>query len=160
MRVIVMGPSGSGKTTVGLALAESTGARFLDGDDLHPKVNVAKMTAGQPLDDEDRMPWLRVVGQALHADVDIVIACSALTRDYRDAIRAEEPDAFFAELVTDRAMLVQRMRARSDHFMPASLLDSQLETLEPLTDDERGIRVTASNAVFTVVSTIAEAAKA
>lgn len=157
LRIVVMGPSSSGKSTVGRALAEHIGTSFIDGDDLHPAANVAKMAAGKPLDDGDRMPWLRVIGRALHAQQDIVIACSALKRDYRDAIRAEAPDAFFAELVTDRAVLEQRMRTRLDHFMPASLLDSQLETLEPLEEDERGVRVSASGDVPTVVSAIAAA---
>ncbi|MFJ4255103.1 gluconokinase [Microbacterium sp. NPDC090003] len=141
VRIVVMGPSGCGKSTVGLALAESIGARFVDADDLHPITNVDKMAAGIPLDDDDRMPWLGVVGRALAADDRIVIACSALRRTYRDAIRAESPDAFFAELTVDRASLEKRMRARTDHFMPAALLDSQLATLESLDGDERGIRV-------------------
>ena len=121
VRIIVMGPSGCGKSTVGLALAESIGARFIDADDLHPITNVDKMAAGIPLDDDDRMPWLGVVGRALQADDRIVIACSALRRIYRDAIRAESSDAFFAELTVDRAALEERMRARTDHFMPAAL---------------------------------------
>lgn len=141
VRIIVMGPSGCGKSTVGLALAESIGARFIDADDLHPITNVDKMAAGIPLDDDDRMPWLGVVGRALQADDRIVIACSALRRIYRDAIRAESSDAFFAELTVDRAALEERMRARTDHFMPAALLDSQLATLESLESDENGIRV-------------------
>lgn len=140
-RIVVMGPSGSGKSTVGLALAMSLGARFIDGDDLHPLTNVDKMAAGLPLDDEDRMPWLRVVGETLQADDLIVVACSALRRVYRDAIREAAPDAFFAELTVNRPDLERRMLARSDHFMPPALLDSQLRTLEPLEDDENGLRV-------------------
>lgn len=141
VRIVVMGPSGSGKSTVGLALAESIGARFIDADDLHPITNVDKMAAGIPLGDDDRMPWLGVVGEALQADDRIVIACSALRRLYREAISAKAPDAFFAELMVDRADLEKRMRDRADHFMPAALLDSQLQTLEPLGADEHGIRV-------------------
>lgn len=141
VRIVVMGPSGCGKSTVGLALAESIGARFVDADDLHPITNVEKMAAGIPLGDDDRMPWLGVVGRALQADDRIVLACSALRRIYRDAIRAESPEAFFAELTVDRTALEQRMRARRDHFMPAGLLDSQLAALEPLESDENGIRV-------------------
>ena len=158
VRIVVMGPSGSGKSTVGIALAEAIGARFIDGDDLHPQANVAKMAAGKALDDDDRMPWLRLVGQALREESNVVIACSALKRDYRDAIRVEEPDAYFAELVTDRAMLERRMRERPGHFMPPSLLESQLKTLEPLGADERGVRVSASGDVPTVVSAITAAA--
>lgn len=144
IRIVVMGPSGSGKSTVGRALAGALGARFVDGDDLHPLTSVDKMAAGIPLEDEDRMPWLRVVGETLRAHERIVVACSALRRRYRDAIRAEAPEAFFAELVVDRAVLVERMRSRVDHFMPASLLDSQVAALEPLEEDERGVRVEAT----------------
>ncbi|GAB3634141.1 gluconokinase, GntK/IdnK-type [Microbacterium shaanxiense] len=158
VRIVVMGPSGSGKSTVGVELAEAVGARFIDGDDLHPEANVVKMAAGTPLDDVDRMPWLRLVGQALHAQPRIVIACSALKREYRDVIRGEEPEAYFAELVTDRAVLEQRMRRRPDHFMPPALLGSQLRTLEPLGADERGVRVIASGDVATAVAAIMAAA--
>ncbi|WP_144882491.1 gluconokinase [Microbacterium paraoxydans] len=144
VRIVVMGPSGSGKSTVGAALAEDLGARFVDGDDLHPLTNVEKMAAGIALDDEDRMPWLRVVGRTLAAEAHIVVACSALRRRYRDAIRAEAPDAVFVELGVPRETLARRVGGRSDHFMPASLLDSQLDAWEPLTDDESGLRVDAA----------------
>ena len=155
-----MGPSGSGKSTVGTALAARLGAEFVDGDDLHPAANVAKMAAGIPLQDEDRMPWLRVVGETLRSRDSIVVACSALRRSYRDAIRAQAHDAFFAELSVPRGELEQRMRARNEHFMPASLLDSQLETLEPLEDDEHGVRVGESTGVEGTAAAIAEAAAA
>ncbi len=118
MRIVVMGPSGCGKSTVGSALAESMGARFIDGDDLHPLTNVEKMAAGIPLDDADRMPWLRTVGATLHGEDRIVIACSALRRRYRDAIREVSPDTFFVELVVDRATLEARLTQRAEHFMP------------------------------------------
>ncbi|MBT2486808.1 MULTISPECIES: gluconokinase [unclassified Microbacterium] len=153
-----MGPSGSGKSTVGLALAERLGAAFVDGDDLHPPSNVAKMAAGIPLDDDDRMPWLALVGETLRASERIVVACSALKRSYRDAIRAGEPDAFFAELAVGRSVLAERVKLRSAHFMPASLLDSQLLTLEPLEPDERGIRVDESAGVVEAVALIGGAA--
>lgn len=160
VRIVVMGPSGCGKSTVGAALAESIGARFVDGDDLHPLTNVEKMAAGIPLDDGDRMPWLRTVGAALHGEERIVIACSALRRRYRDAIREESPDTFFVELVVDRATLEARLTQRAEHFMPASLLDSQLETLESLQDDESGTRVSASLALDEELRLIREAAQA
>lgn len=144
VRIVVMGPSGSGKSTVGAALAEDLGARFVDGDDLHPLTNVEKMAAGIALDDDDRMPWLRVVGRTLAAETPIVVACSALRRRYRDAIRAEAPDAVFVELGVARETLARRLGGRSDHFMPVSLLDSQLDAWEPLTDDESGVRVDAA----------------
>ncbi|MFJ2506167.1 gluconokinase [Microbacterium sp. NPDC087592] len=160
VRIVVMGPSGCGKSTVGSALAESMGARFIDGDDLHPLTNVEKMAAGIPLDDADRMPWLRTVGATLHGEDRIVIACSALRRRYRDAIREESPDTFFVELVVDRATLEARLTQRAEHFMPASLLDSQLGTLESLQDGEAGVRVSASLALDEELRLIREAVQA
>nr|WP_308194308.1 gluconokinase [Microbacterium croceum] len=157
MRIVVMGPSGSGKSTVGRSLAERVGARFIDADDLHPRTNVEKMAAGIPLDDADRMPWLTVVGAALRDAEHIVIACSALKRSYRDAIRAQSPDAFFAELSVSRAALEARVRSRGDHFMPASLVESQLQTWEPLQADERGISVDESADVHEATSIISAA---
>jgi carbohydrate kinase (thermoresistant glucokinase family) len=118
------------------------------------------MAAGIPLDDDDRMPWLRVVGEALRDADGIVVACSALRRRYRDAIRAEAPDAFFAELVVDRSTLAGRVQERVDHFMPASLLDSQLAALEPLAADERGVRVDASLGLTQEVADIRDALSA
>ncbi|MGH3691964.1 MAG: gluconokinase [Microbacterium sp.] len=157
VRVVVMGPSGSGKSTVGAFLADALGAGFIDGDDLHPAANVRKMAAGTPLDDTDRMPWLRLVGQALQAQDRVVIACSALRRSYRDLIRDQAPDVFFAELAIGRMLLEERMRVRADHFMPATLLDSQLQTLESLEADECGIRVDESADVSTASAVIAAA---
>ncbi|MFE7197510.1 gluconokinase [Microbacterium oxydans] len=157
VRIVVMGPSGSGKSTVGAFLADSLGARFIDGDDLHPPENVGKMAAGVPLDDADRQPWLRLVGKTLQAEERIVVACSALRRVYRDLIRDEAPEAFFAELSIGREVLEERMRLRMDHFMPAALLDSQLQTLESLEEDEDGIRVDAAADVRTASALIAAA---
>lgn len=135
-----MGVSGSGKSTVGALLAERLGVAFVDGDDLHPPANVAKMAAGMPLDDADRWPWLDAVGARL-AHAPVVVACSALRRVYRDRLRAAAPDARFVLLDGSRALLAERMRARtvSDpaHFMPPSLLDSQLATFERPGEDER-----------------------
>lgn len=159
MRIVVMGPSGSGKSTVGAFLAETLGARFVDGDDLHPAANVRKMAAGIPLDDTDRQPWLRLVGKTLQEEEQIVIACSALRRSYRDLIRTEAPETFFAELAIGRAVLEERMRVRADHFMPAALLDSQLQTLESLEADEYGIRVDQSADVQTASAVIVTAAR-
>lgn len=159
MRIVVMGPSGSGKSTVGACLAETVGARFVDGDDLHPAANVRKMAAGIPLDDRDREPWLRLVGETLQGEERIVIACSALKRVYRDLIRAQAPETFFAELAIGRAVLEDRMRLRADHFMPPALLDSQLQTLESLEADEPGIRVDETADVRTASAVIAAAAR-
>ncbi|MET4780769.1 gluconokinase [Glaciihabitans sp. UYNi722] len=141
--VVVMGVSGSGKTSVGTALAAELGVPFMDADDLHPAANVAKMAAGHPLNDEDRWPWLARVGAEL-ADAEktgLVIACSALKRTYRSAILVAEPRTRFVDLEGSRALLVSRMSRREGHFMPVSLLDSQLATLEPLAADEPGITV-------------------
>ena len=140
--VVVMGVSGSGKSTVGALLAESLGAPFTDGDDLHPPANVAKMAAGIPLDDDDRWPWLAAVGRTLAGagPAGLVVACSALKRVYRDAIRAEAPTVRFVELDSSPTLLAARM-VRPGHFMPPSLLASQLATLEPLAADEPGVRI-------------------
>lgn len=145
--VVVMGVSGSGKSTVGRVVADRLGAGFVDADDLHPASNVAKMHAGVPLTDEDRAPWLALVGRTLAdaGDSGMAIACSALKRAYRDLIRAEAPGAVFVELDGSRELLAARLAERQltepGHFMPPSLLDSQLATLEPLAEDEPGVRV-------------------
>ncbi len=138
-----MGVSGSGKTTVGQLLADRLGVPFEDADSLHSPANVAKMAAGHPLTDADRRPWLAAVGRALAAarETGMVMACSALKRAYRDAIRADAPTARFLELDGSRETLESRVGHREGHFMPASLLDSQLATLEPLQRDEPGERI-------------------
>ncbi len=122
-----------------MLLAQQLGGMFLDGDDLHPQANIAKMASGTPLTDEDREPWLREVGARLvSASGTMVIACSALKRSYRDLIRAAAPDTAFVYLHGERELLAERLMARPSHFMPVSLLDSQLATLEPLGPDEQG----------------------
>ncbi|TDN91725.1 gluconokinase [Microbacterium sp. BK668] len=143
MSLVVMGVSGSGKSTVAALVAERAGATFIDADDLHPRSNVDKMAAGIPLTDEDRMPWLREVGDVIarHAGERVVVACSALKRAYRDAIRERAGRVLFAQLDGARDLLAERMGGRGHHFMPLTLLDSQLATLEPLEDDEHGLRV-------------------
>src|SRR4051795_5026828 len=148
MSLVVMGVSGSGKSTIAARVAERAAATFIDADDLHPASNVEKMAAGIPLTDEDRMPWLRVVGDtiAAHHDERIVVACSGLKRSYRDAIRERAGSVLFAELDGTRALLAERMGGRGHHFMPLALLDSQLATLEPLQPDENGLRVDIAQA--------------
>nr|WP_240309109.1 gluconokinase [Corynebacterium pollutisoli] len=137
--IVVMGVSGSGKTTVGELLGARLGLPYRDGDDLHPQANIDKMAAGVPLTDEDRWPWLELVGQWLddHPDGGI-IGCSALKRSYRDLIRRMAPQVVFVHVHGTRDVLDKRMSRRPGHFMPTSLLDSQLATLEPLADDEDG----------------------
>ncbi|KRE81251.1 transferase [Arthrobacter sp. Soil762] len=144
-----MGVSGSGKTKVGAALAARLGATFKDADDLHPLANVEKMTAGVPLTDEDRRPWLRLVGAELAGEHPhgIVVACSALKRDYRDAIRAAAPSTRFVLLKVDPSVLKERLVQRPGHFMPVSLLTSQLETLEALEAAEAGMTVTSEGGI-------------
>lgn len=144
--VIVIGVSGSGKSTVGLALADALNVPFLDGDELHPAANIAKMTAGMPLDDEDRLPWLAALAVrvgALAADDGGVIACSALKRKYRDALYAAAPTVRFLQLALDPDVARSRVAGRVGHFMPASLVESQFHEFEPLEADERGIAVDA-----------------
>ena len=155
--IVVMGPSGSGKSTVGAALAAELGVPFADADDLHPAANVAKMAAGNPLDDDDRWPWLKLVGRALAAasDTGLVMACSALRRRYRDAIAVEAPAVVFVELHGSRELLAERMGAREGHFMPLALLDSQLAALESLDEDETGVRVDVAPAVEQIVAEVA-----
>jgi gluconokinase len=150
--IVVMGVSGSGKSTVGAALAQRLRVPFGDGDDLHPPANVAKMTAGQPLDDDDRYPWLEAIGQWL-ADHDSggVISCSALKRKYRDQLRRHCPDVEFVHLSGTPEVIGKRQSSRPGHFMPASLLQSQFATLEPLEPDERGISIDVDQNIDSIV---------
>lgn len=144
--IVVMGVSGCGKSTIGALLAARLGLPYAEGDDYHPTANIQKMAAGIPLTDEDRAPWLAIVGVWLreHEESGGVVACSALRRVYRDQLRAGAPDAFFVHLAVDRAELVRRLSGRHGHFMPTTLLDSQLATLEPLQPDEAGVTLDAT----------------
>ena len=138
LRVVVMGVSGCGKSTVGAALAQALGLRFVEGDSLHPPRNVALMAAGTPLTDEDRRGWLQAVAQILAdaKDSGVVVSCSALKRSYRDQLRVAAPDLKLVHLRGEPALLAQRMNERKGHYMPPSLLQSQLDTLEPPAADE------------------------
>lgn len=150
-RFVVMGVSGVGKTAVGLAFAGLVGARFVEGDDLHPPANRAKMAGGTPLGDEDRWPWLDAVGAALADGAPpVVAACSALRRRYRDRLRAHAPDAAFLHLTGSAEAIAERLRARRGHFMPPALLDSQFAALEPLGLDERGVAMPVEGSVADV----------
>ena len=155
-RIVVMGVAGCGKTVVGTLLAAKLGYRFVDADDLHPAANVSKMAGGTPLDDDDRWPWLDNVGRTLAESSGIVVACSALKRAYRDRLRAGADDLAFVHLSGSRELLEQRMGSRTEHFMPTSLLDSQLGTLEPLEANERGIEVDITPAPTVLVTEILE----
>lgn len=128
--LVLMGVSAAGKTVVGRDAAARAGVTFLDADDLHPAANVAKMAAGHPLDDADRAPWLDAVGAALRDHRPCIMACSALKRSYRARLRELAPATLFALLDVPRPVLEQRLEKRAGHYMPPSLLDSQLATLE------------------------------
>lgn len=155
--IVVMGVSGSGKSTVGAALAHRLRVSFGDADDFHPQVNIAKMTAGQPLDDSDRFPWLEAIGTWLseHRGGG-VMSCSALRRHNRDQLRSHCPGLEFVHLSGSPAVIARRQASRPDHFMPASLLDSQFATLEPLGADERGITIDVDQDIDAIVATLAE----
>jgi gluconokinase len=155
--IVVMGVSGCGKTTIGALVAHELGLPFTDGDSLHPVENIAKMAAGTPLNDDDRAPWLQIVGQELASSANgLVVACSALKRSYRDAIRAKAPDVVFLHLDGSREVLGSRLEGRSGHFMPTALLDSQLATLEAIGDDERAVVIDISAPVPELVSDAVE----
>ena len=137
--VVVMGISGVGKSAVGHAVAELVGIEYADGDDFHPPANIAKMSEGTPLTDEDRWPWLEDIGRWLadHDETGGIISCSALRRAYRDVLTRHAPRTIFLHLVGDHDLIRERMEHR-EHFMPASLLQSQEDTLEQLAADENG----------------------
>lgn len=134
MVVIVMGVAGSGKSTVGPLIAKGLGGAFAEGDQFHPPANIAKMTSGQPLNDDDRMPWLAAMATAIRGWAQgtkpTVLACSALKQRYRDILAQDLPDVRFVYLRGTQDLIGGRMATRSGHFMPSSLLDSQFQTLE------------------------------
>ena len=159
--VVMMGVSGVGKTTVGRRLAEALGYGYAEGDAYHPPANVEKMRSGQPLDDDDRWPWLR----AMAADIDrwladgtgMVLACSALKRRYRDLLIGDRPGVRLVQLTGDETLIRQRIEARPDHYMPPTLLSIQLATLEPPSTDEHPIVVDVLAAPESCVETIRRA---
>ena len=155
-----MGVSGSGKSTISTMLAARLGWPFQEGDDLHPPANVAKMHAGRPLDDEDRWPWLDAIAAWIDARQATgeagVVTCSALKRIYRDRLIGARQGVRLIFLHADRALLAERLAARKGHFMPPSLLDSQLATLEPPADDEHAVTVDLGAPPAAVVEVILE----
>jgi gluconokinase len=150
--LVVMGVSGSGKSTVAAALAQRMRVPFADADDFHPAANIAKMTAGTPLDDHDRHPWLEAIGEWLadHAGGG-VMSCSALKRKYRDQLRHHAHDVVFLLLHGTPDVIRRRQASRPGHFMPASLLNSQFATLEPLAPDEPGVVIDVDQSVDAIV---------
>ncbi|MGD0862006.1 MAG: gluconokinase [Candidatus Limnocylindrales bacterium] len=145
--IIVMGVSGCGKSTVMQALANRLGWITAEGDDFHSPANVEKMRSGQPLTDADREPWLEAIaswiGQRERAGESAIVTCSALRRAYRDLLRRGHPSVWFAHLVVPAPAIADRLERRAGHYMPPSLLTSQLATLEPLDADEPGAAIAA-----------------
>lgn len=144
-RWVVMGVSGSGKSTVGKLLAARLHADYVEGDDYHSQSSIARMSAGQPLTDEDRQEWLlrlqARIRQSSQDGTPLVLACSALKRRYRDMLREADAGLAFVHLDGDRGLIAARLQERKGHFMPPALLESQLRDLEPLQADERGCRL-------------------
>ncbi len=151
--IVVMGVSGSGKSAVGAALAQRIRVPFADADDFHPPANIAKMTAGEPLNDDDRYPWLEAIGEWLGARCTDggVMSCSALKRRYREQLRQHCGAVIFLHLAGSPEVIGRRQASRPGHFMPASLLASQFETLEPLADDERGVTIDVDQDIDSIV---------
>ena len=155
--IVVMGVSGSGKSTVGTLLATALGAVFLDGDDLHPPANVAKMKAGKPLNDADRAPWLQAIAAWIDArtvDAPGVVACSALRHAYRRVLIGPRAGVALVYLDGDHALIAARQAGRVGHYMPPSLLDSQFGTLEPPGPDEHPITVQIERPPAAIVAEI------
>jgi gluconokinase len=154
MHIVVMGVSATGKTAVAVQLAEELGCELIEGDELHPSRNIAKMEAGTPLTDEDRWPWLQAISELVAVkDVEgtsTVVTCSALKRSYRDVLRDSAP-IFFVHLHAPFEVLEGRMQHRTKHFMPTTLLRSQFDTLEELADDEAGAVIDVTPPIDEVV---------
>lgn len=157
--IIVMGVSGCGKSSIGLKISDALGMQFVEGDQLHPASNVEKMSKGIPLTDDDRMPWLDLIGETMKASLDreqgVIVSCSALKRTYRDRLRkAVNGQLFFVYLSGSKELLTKRMGERKGHFMPMSLLESQLATLEVPTGEPGVVTVDIDD----TIEGIAEAA--
>ncbi|MFK5582712.1 gluconokinase [Serinicoccus sp. LYQ131] len=148
LHLVIMGVSGTGKSTIATALRDRLGWEMAEGDDFHPQSNVDKMAGGRPLVDADRWPWLRSLADwtAEHDGQGrpTILTCSALRTNYRDLLREGGAGTYFVHLLGDKGLLLERMSGR-DHFMPPSLLESQLDTLEPLGPDEHGVTIDVAN---------------
>ena len=159
--IVVMGVCGCGKSTVGIELAKRLGLPFIDADDLHPAANIAKMSQSVPLDDEDRWPWLDIVGKELAAKVaesgGAVAACSALRHAYRDRITAAaEQPVLFVHLAGSYELISERLNARGGHFMPPALLKSQFETLETPNETELAVEVDIALGVEQIIDQVVD----
>ncbi len=155
--IVVMGVAGSGKSTIAAGLAEKLGVDFIEGDSLHPQANVNKMAGGVPLTDDDRWPWLDKIGAHIEAERQagrgVVVSCSALKHIYRDRLRAQVKGRVqFVMLNGSRDLIAGRMLGRKGHFMPQSLLDSQLATLEKPGPDEDAVILDITHDVKTLLS--------
>ncbi|MGR2667625.1 gluconokinase [Vibrio campbellii] len=158
--VVVMGVCASGKTTIGEHLAKKLGRKFIDGDDLHPRANIQKMASGQPLNDDDRKPWLERIRDAAYSleskNEHGIIVCSALKKIYRDQIREGNENVTFLFLDGSKDLILERMRARQGHFMKENMVNSQFEALERPEDEPRTIFVSIDATIEDVVSNAAE----
>ncbi|WP_045388670.1 gluconokinase [Vibrio rotiferianus] len=158
--VVVMGVCASGKTTIGEHLAQKLGRKFIDGDDLHPRANIQKMASGQPLNDDDRKPWLERIRDAAYSleskNEHGIIVCSALKKIYRDQIREGNENVTFLFLDGSKELILERMRARQGHFMKENMVNSQFEALERPEDEPRTIFVSIDATIEDVVSNAAE----
>lgn len=156
--LVVMGVSGSGKSTIAERLADRIDWCYVDGDQFHPPANVEKMSAGHPLTDEDRWPWLRAIASEIdrlsEAGQRAVVACSALKRAYRDILVHDRDDVRIVFLDGSQQLIAKRLEARKGHFMPPGLLESQFETLEPPQPDERPVRVSVDASIEAIVDDI------
>lgn len=156
--MIIMGVQGSGKSTIGAALAQRLNIDFIDGDDLHPPANKEKMRGGTPLTDEDRVPWLKTIGDTIAEGTAkgrvTIVACSALKRWYRELLRSSDPSLVFVHLVGGKGLLTDRLAHRDHEYMPSTLLDSQMETLEPLAEWERGIAISVEQTPAAIVDEV------
>lgn len=156
---MVMGVQGAGKSTIGKLLAERLGVPFVDGDRLHSQANIERMAGGIALTDAERLPWLREVGSVLESGRDggIVVVCSALKREYRDLIRNAVPELFVVDPEGPMALVAERISERQHEYMPAGLLQSQYDTLEPLAPDECGITIDIRSTPEDLVELVAQA---